>query len=154
MVTRRGVDDLKRHEGYKTKVYKCSAGKDSIGHGYNLEANCQNLSSEVLASLYQYGIDREFAEVLLIGTLKDVEHQLEEALDFFPDLTEARRDVLCNMGYNLGVPGLLKFKVTLGLLAKGKYVEASIQMLQSKWAKQVGNRARYLANVMRTGVYQ
>ena len=128
------IDDLKVHEGFRAKPYRCSEGFLTIGYGLNLDA----------------GITREEAEMLLAHRVKKVHMDLV-TLPFWHKLSEARRDVLINMAYNLGVAGLMKFKVTLGLIAEGNYTEASKQMLKSKWAKQVGGRAIWLSNKMREG---
>ena len=55
------------------------------------------------------------------------------------------------MGFNLGIQGLLKFTNTPSYIEQGKYDLASVSMLASKWAKQVGQRAKRLAEIMRTG---
>lgn len=128
------IDDLKVHEGFSAKPYQCSEGFLTIGYGLNLDA----------------GITREEAEMLLAHRVKKVHLELV-TLPFWHKLSEARRDVLINMAYNLGIVGLMKFKVTLGLITEGNYTEASRQMLKSKWAKQVGGRAVWLSNKMREG---
>ena len=33
------IEQLKRHEGFRKHVYKCTAGHDTVGFGYNLDAN-------------------------------------------------------------------------------------------------------------------
>jgi lysozyme len=83
----------------------------------------------------------------------------EEALDglfihlpWFAGLDEARQMVLIDMTFNLGIAGLLKFTNTLRSIEEGRWHDASIQMLASRWAKQVGARAVDLAKVMATGV--
>ena len=57
------------------------------------------------------------------------------------------------MAYNMGVTGLLKFKNTLKNIENEKYIEASNQMLDSKWAKQVKGRAQELAAQMAGGSF-
>lgn len=87
----------------------------------------------------------------------DVDEKLDEltrALPWFQNLDDARRGVLMNMAFNLGVPGLLKFPKTLSLVQQGKYAEAADEMLDSLWAKQVGDRAKRLSQQMRTGQWQ
>ena len=54
------------------------------------------------------------------------------------------------MAFNMGTAGLLKFKNTLGLIKDGKYKEASVEMLNSAWAKQVGKRATNLSNMIKS----
>ena len=58
------------------------------------------------------------------------------------------------MAFNLGVSGLITFKNTLRLISVGHYYEAAEEMLNSKWARQVGYRAEELAEQMRTGEFQ
>jgi lysozyme len=53
----------------------------------------------------------------------------------------------------MGLVGLLKFKKTLQLIEAGDYAKASVEMLASKWSKDVGNRALELSTQMKSGVY-
>jgi len=46
---------------------------------------------------------------------------------------------------------LSKFKKTLGHIEAGEYEEAASEMLNSRWAEQVGRRANTLSEMMRTG---
>ena len=55
------------------------------------------------------------------------------------------------MAFNLGVNGLLGFRKTLALIEAGDYTKASVEMLDSKWARQVKGRATRLSEQMRTG---
>jgi len=102
------------------------------------------------------GDDAE-AEAVLIRDV--IEHNAELALrlPWVERLDAARRRVLQNMAFNLGVgtpggtKGLLGFRNTLGMIERGEYARAADGMLASLWAKQVGQRAVRLANTMRTG---
>jgi lysozyme len=58
---------------------------------------------------------------------------------------------MIDMCFNLGIGGLLEFKNTLASIQSGDYQKASEQMLQSKWATQVGNRATELSEMMKEG---
>ena len=88
-----------------------------------------------------------------------VEHSAELAsrLPWMARLDPARRRVLQNMAFNLGVgepggrKGLLGFRNTLGMIERGEYAAAADAMLKSLWARQVGQRAVRLSNTMRTG---
>jgi len=57
------------------------------------------------------------------------------------------------MGYNLGVPGLLKFKITLANIRDREYQIAAQAMLSSRWAGQVGQRAQRLSRSMSSGIW-
>jgi len=79
---------------------------------------------------------------------------LENAIDFFDRLDDARKGVLLNMSFQLGIAGLLKFKSTLSYIESGDYENASVNMMKSLWARQTPNRAGRLAEQMRTGQWQ
>jgi lysozyme len=127
---------LVRHEGLRLRPYRCTAGKLTIGVGRNLEDR---------------GISEDEARVLLENDVAQVESELAKALPWFVRLDEVRQRVLINMGFNLGVPGLLAFKQTLAAVERGDYTAASDRMLDSKWARQVGARATELAAMMKEG---
>lgn len=57
-------------------------------------------------------------------------------------------DILLNMTFNLGGKGLNKFKKMWAAIEVGDWNTASDEMEDSKWAKQVGNRATRLINRM------
>jgi lysozyme len=128
------VDDLKRHEGFRGQPYLCSAGATTIGYGHNLDAK---------------PLTEEQAHTLLLDDIEDVERELDMALDWFDDIPLKAQDVLVNMAFNLGTPGLMKFKRFLEALKNERYPEAADHMLQSKWATQVGDRATELAAIIR-----
>lgn len=123
-------------EGLKLKPYRCTAGKLSIGVGRNLD-------------------DRGITEPEALGLLEnDIDFfsgQCRKAIPFFASLDDVRQEVLVNMAFNMGLATLLTFKNTLALIASGKYEEAADAMLHSKWATQVGDRAKRLADMMREG---
>lgn len=128
---------LIKHEGLRLKPYTDTVGKLTIGVGRNLT---------------DVGISAAESDTLLTNDLNKVITDLTAKLPWFYTLNPARQTVLINMGFNMGVPGLLKFVNTLALIQAGKYDEAATAMLQSKWATQVHGRATELANIMRTGV--
>ena len=150
-ITQEQCENLKKHEGFRSKVYKCTAGKDTIGYGYNINSNTLRLPPNEIKSFYEVGISVVRAEQLLKQCCNQVESSLSKELDFYDNLDLNTKYVLLNMAYNLGVQGLLEFKTTLGLIKQGKYNEASVQMLKSKWAEQVKGRATELSTILRTG---
>lgn len=130
------VEQIVLHEGKRNKPYRCTAGKLTIGVGRNLD---------------DVGLSDDEIEYLLMNDLKRVQAELNKAIPWWEGLTPVRQKVLLDMGFNLGVPGLLGFKNTLALIKAGDYKQAAVNMLMSKWAKQVGTRAVRLAKMMETG---
>ena len=133
------VKQLKQQEGLRLKPYKCTAEKLTIGYGRNLEDR---------------GITQAEAMLLLKNDIADVMAKLSEEIPFYLEIGPVRRDVLTNMAFQLGVAGLLKFKKTLLHVKNGEFEQASIEMLDSRWAEQTPNRANVLSEQMRTGRYQ
>lgn len=123
------------HEGLRLKPYKCTAGRLTVGIGRNLDAN---------------GISKEEAYAMMRNDLEKCRAQVA-TLGMPDDLGEVRTAVLVNMCFNLGFGGLKGFRNTLNLIRARRYKEAAEDMLNSKWARQVGRRANELANMMRTG---
>jgi lysozyme len=133
------IEQIKRHEGFRGFPYHCTANKLSIGYGRNLDAN---------------GISSSEAEMLLDNDLYRVEHELKRAWPHFAAMPEsARKDVLINMAFNLGTRRLMTFKKTLEFVRLSEFDKAADEMLKSKWAVQVGNRAIELSGQMRSGKY-
>lgn len=138
MDTEKLTKQLKRHEGLRLKPYLCTAGKQSIGYGRNLEAK---------------GITKGEAEYMLSVDIGDVMLELKNRLPIYQSLDSTRQAVLVNMGFNLGINGLLRFKNMVKALEAKDYAKAAAEMLNSNWAKQVGSRAQELALQMKTGVW-
>ena len=130
------VRQLRLHEGERLKPYRCTAGKLTIGVGRNLEDR---------------GISAEESAMLLANDIAAMERELQHALPWVATLDEVRQRVLVDMAFNLGIVGLLAFKRTLGAIAAGQYQQAATMMLDSKWARQVGQRAERLSRMMATG---
>lgn len=130
------IEQLKIDEGFKGKPYLDTVGKTTIGYGRNLDDN-------PLTELE--------AEYLLQNDLNKV---LKEAvkLSYYSELNPKRRAVIINMIYNLGMPRFKKFKRMNAAIAARDYDLASVEMLDSKWAVQVGERAIRLSKQMSRGL--
>ena len=66
----------------------------------------------------------------------------------FNDIPEEAQLILANMMFNLGRPRLSKFLKLKAAVDDEDWMEASVQMMDSKWAKQVPNRAKRLCERM------
>lgn len=128
--------ELLRDEGLKLKPYRDTVGKLSIGIGRNLD---------------DVGISAEEAHVLLAHDITAVNAEMDRLFPWAAQMNGARQRVLANMLFNLGAGKLLKFKNTLAAMSAGQYQKASEGMLASLWARQVGDRAKRLAETMKTG---
>lgn len=125
---------LKTHEGYRQYPYKDSLGIVTIGYGRNLESR---------------GLSEPEASYLLEQDIKEAEDYLD-SYDYYWSLSGERKAVLIDMMVNMGPTRLSGFKRMHDALTHSDYERASIEMLDSKWATQVGNRALTLSDVMQS----
>lgn len=129
-------DILIRDEGMKLRVYLDSKGKMTIGVGRNLE---------------DVGISEDEAMLLLKN---DVAAANKEASKYswFSGLDPVRQDVIVCMMFNLGSSKFSEFKRLFTALENHDFNSAASEMLDSRWAGEVGKRAANLAQVMKSGV--
>lgn len=133
------VEQLKRHEGIELKPYQDTVGKWTIGVGRNLD---------------DIGISEQEAEMLLMNDIKEAERQLVALMPWTKELDEVRFSALLNFVFNVGIGTALKFVNAMGQLKLGNYDMAANEMLKSKWAIQVGQRAIDVSEQIRTGEWQ
>ena len=133
------IEQLKRHEGLRLTPYKCTADKWTIGVGRNLE---------------DVGISEEEAEMLLLNDIQRASHQLKERFPWTLELDEVRFSALLNFVFNVGIGTASKFVNAMALLKARNYDMAADEFLNSRWAKQVGQRAIEVTEQIRTGEWQ
>jgi len=127
-------DWIIKHEGIKLYPYSCPAGKTTIGVGRNLT---------------DVGLTTEEALYLLDNDIDRCRHSLL-AYPWFTRQPEVIQNCLINMCFNLGIAGLLKFKNMIKALQEHDYEAAAHHALDSRWARQVPNRAKDVVKVMRS----
>ena len=128
---------IKLHEGLRLKPYKCSAGKLTIGYGRNLD----DVGITPMEADYLLGHDIRKA-------ITDVQHIFGAA--FLETIGIPRASVLVDMCFNLGVNRLKGFKKMIAAVKDRDFEKAADEMMDSKWAVQVGSRATRLEGMMRT----
>ena len=128
-------DLLKKQEGFSKFLYD-DMGDQSIGYGRNLT---------------QIGLSEAEAEVLLENDIRRVEEELER-FPWFEKLAPVRKAAVTSLNYNLGLTRFLKFKKMIKGLEKGNWSNAAFEVFpNSKYAKQVPNRAFEISEMIRRG---
>ena len=127
---------LIKHEAMKLKPYRCTADKLTIGVGRNLDDN---------------GITEKEALMLLDNDIENCTKDLDRNVPEWKKHNEFRQNVLVELCFNIGINRMLGFKKMLAALQKNDYASAAVEMLDSKWAKQVGQRSTTMAQMMREG---
>ena len=136
------VEQLRRNEGEVLHAYQDHLGFWTIGVGRLIDKRKGG------------GISKEESEMLLRNDIDEVMYELNNRLPWINNLNAARKAVLMNMGFQLGITGLMGFSKTLSLIEAGDYTQAADQMLRSKWASQTPKRASEMAEQMRSGKWQ
>ncbi len=127
---------LRNDEGERLKPYTDTVGKLTIGVGRNLSDR---------------GISAAESDFLLTNDIAEVQATLNRSMPWWIILSGPRQLVLASMCFNLGLGRLLLFRNFLAECRAGNYAAAAAEMLDSEWAKQVGDRAHRLAILMEKG---
>jgi lysozyme len=134
-------EQLKIDEGVKYEIYKDHLGYDTFGIGHLVVKEDSEFGKPVGTKVSEDRVNEVFE--------KDVQKMIKEAKILFPNfdnLPEEAQQVIVNMTFNMGRPRLSNFKKFISYINESKWEEASKEMLNSAWAKQVGKRAQRLSD--------
>ena len=136
------LESVKKHEGYRNKVYLDTLGKRTVGVGH-------------LCVEDWWDDNVEYEEKFLMDILqKDLQESIRGARELMEehgckDIDEKAEELLIEMVFQLGKTGLSKFRKMWDALAEKNYIGASYEMLDSRWSKQTPNRAKSMAEQMK-----
>jgi lysozyme len=134
-------EQLKIDEGVKYEIYKDHLGYDTFGIGHLVVKEDSEFGKPVGTKVSEDRVNEVFE--------KDVQKMIKEAkilFSNFDSLPEEVQQVIVNMTFNMGRPRLSNFKKFISYINESKWEEASKEMLNSAWAKQVGKRAQRLSD--------
>lgn len=129
------VKDVAEEEGFSAFPYHCPAGRLTIGYGFNLE---------------DAGMSREEADAVLAIRLRTVVEDLEQ-FRWWEDLDPVRQAALVNLHYAHGPTGFRAYKRMIEALEREDYRAAAREVLDSKFGRTHGNRARRVSDALRRG---
>lgn len=119
------ISQLRRDEGVRKFPYLDTVNKLTIGVGRNLT---------------DVGLSDMEINFLLRNDVFKAQAALTAKFPWFAALDDARRGVLVNMAFNLGADGLAEFHLMLQAVQNSDWATAAKEMLNSLWAKQVGDQ--------------
>jgi len=128
------IERLKVNEGFRSSVYQCSLGFDTIGYGFAIK---------------DLELTEKEAEHLLTNRVSQKHLHLLDNLDWYSDMPPEVQGVVLEMVYQLGFSGFKKFKKAISNMIDKNWKDAATEMLDSRWAKQTPNRANQLADIVR-----
>lgn len=130
-------------EGEVLHEYKDHLGYSTIGVGILIDARKGG------------GITQEESRYLLKNRIRKKAAECESRFEWWWTIDEVRRGVIVCMAFQLGTNGVANFRRMCAALRIRDYITASIEMLDSNWAKeQTPERAKRMAQIMRSGVWQ
>jgi lysozyme len=142
-------EQLRLHEGYKLKPYKCPAGFNTIGIGHNYDAN--PLPPDIAAYLAAHGrITDEMADRLLEADIAAATADCRKLYPGFDGFPQVKRYALIDMMFNMGLGTLRKFTTTNLFINSGRWIEASENLKKTAWYKQVGKRAKTVCRMLKS----
>ena len=134
------LESVKKHEGFRDHVYLDSLSKRTVGYGHLCVEDHWEDGKKY---------DKEYLEDILE---KDLQSAIDQAHDMCQgmEISDDAKSLICEMIFQLGGNGVSKFKNMWKALKENppNYEEASVQMLDSRWAKQTPNRAKEMASHM------
>ena len=144
---------IREHEGYKPAVYKDTRGIPTIGIGFNL------LRPDAKKIALQAGV--EYNDIIT-GKTSLTEQQIieifkitlgiayKDAKVWIPKFDSLPKNIklgILDLSFNLGYTRLSKFIKTKEYILAGNYNKAANELMNSKWATQVGRRAKSIVNL-------
>ncbi len=129
------IESVKESEGFRSKVYKCTEGYDTIGYGFAIK---------------DLELDEDICHQILVKILNDLIDNANDKFPFLLELPDEKADIVYEMIYQMGLNGVSKFKKMLKALEDQDFEKASVEMLDSLWAKQTPNRALKMSNKMKS----
>lgn len=158
------LDEIKQrlevHEGFRSKPYRCTANKLTIGIGRNIED--RPFTEEELRLVDKdymtKGITKSQAFAILARDVMQFDFELRQNIPFYERLDDERQYALLDMVFNMGIgnskKGLLSFKNMLNYIGTGFYKQAAAECLNSKYGRELPTRAGRIARTIETGVFK
>lgn len=153
-------DMLRFDEGLKLELYKDTEGYWTIGVGSlitKLQSKIEavKIMDKMLSRSTNGKITSQESEILFNKGIQNALRGIQSTTlsETYNMMDEPRRMALMNMVYQLGIAGVLGFRKMINHLNAGSYRAASLEALNSKWARQTPNRARRVTSVMSTGTF-
>ena len=138
-------EEIISDEGCVLKVYRDHLGYFTIGVGHLVLPSDEEWGTGEGTPITQTRAD-ELLFHDLNTVLDECESHFHQNWSLWPEEVKL---IIANMAFNLGITRLKKFQLMLTAINAEDYIEASKEGLNSKWAKQVHNRARRLMDRLR-----
>ena len=127
-------------EGVKYSVYLDHLSLKSCGIGHYIRQDEPEFDLEVGTQITEDRCTELFEE-----DIKSVIKDCKKVFEDWDDMEEEVKQICANMMFNLGLPRFSKFRKTINNIINKDYKKAAEEMRDSRWYRQVTNRAERLA---------
>jgi lysozyme len=132
-------ETLKVDEGVVYKIYKDHLGYPTFGIGHLVIKEDNEFGKDVGTEVSEDRVNECFESD--VQSVIDDCKKLHDGWDGYP---QEAKQIIANMMFNMGLTRLSKFKNHNAALQSGDWKEAAKEGRDSKWYKQVTNRAERL----------
>ena len=136
-------EEIKRDEGSVHSVYLDHLTLPTTGIGHLITEQDEEYGKPVGTEVSEDRVNELFATDIEVTI-----SECKELFDNFDDLPEEVQKICANMMFNMGRPRLSGFKKFCAAIADEDWLECAVQMEDSRWHKQVTNRANRLIKRM------
>lgn len=144
-ITDKLIERVKKHEGFRDKPYFDTVGKVTVGYGRNMEDNPLTVNEvRMLFNRVNWKSKKDsedWAERLMRADLEKVSEELNATLAMWPQCSKDQQTVLIDLGFNIGIAGLMTFKGMLEAIDNEEPTIAAYELLNSRYARQTKTRA-------------
>lgn len=141
---------IEKHEGRRKRVYQCPAGANTIGVGWNIDAN--ELPQDIAHYLAQKGsITDEMIDQLLTISVRRAVADCRALFPGFDTMTDARKMALTDFVFQLGFRRARQFRKAIAAVNTGRWEDAANEMRDSAWFTQTPRRAQEITDIIETG---
>ena len=135
-------EKIKIHEGFRDTIYLDTLNKKTIGYGHLIVHEDKFVEGkaypkEELEALFDKDFEKGWNLMIQFCEVNNLDSISDDA-----------KEILCEMIFQMGYSGVGKFKNMIKALQNNDTKTASIEMLDSRWAKQTPNRAKELSDHM------
>lgn len=130
------VEQIADHEGFRSKPYRCTAGKLTIGYGRNIE---------------DVGISKAEARILLSNDIFKAQRDCERIFPLWNYYPDSKRWALVDMRFNLGPGRFRGFRRMIAAVKNEDWKLAAKEAKDSRWYGQVGRRSKYIVELLGDG---
>ena len=150
------IERIGVNEGFRSEVYQCTAGVDTVGIGFALPSLPKKITPEIALKIVLWQIEMGIISMpedvcveMVAEEISQLHLKLLDDLDWYKDMPPEIQGVVIEMCYQMGFSGFCKFKKAIANMIDKDWKGAAAEMLDSRWAKQTPNRANRLADIVR-----